>query len=166
MCALCPLWTGVCTDDTGEKGTKISLIIQDDLLELCIKFHSVKVYLETVYFLAQKQYKNKNTVILKDQHWTTFWILTNNTKLHLTNIHFVPVRRWYIVQVLKEVCLGQHTASQDPRKLNGIALWWLRCSDAGPEYGGIAWRLGRHYEDAALCSKNHIQICQPQTQKH
>ena len=101
--------------------------------------------------------------------------MTNNTKLHLTNIHFVPVRRWYIVQVLKEVCLGQHTASQDPRKLNGIALWWLRCSDAGPEYGGITGRLnsqkwwvwlGRHYEDAALCSKNHIQICQPQTQNN
>ena len=29
----------------------------------------------------------------------------------------------------------------------------------------ITGRLGRHYEDAALCSKNHIQICQPQTQK-
>ena len=35
-------WTGVCTVHTDEK-VQMSLIIQDDLLELCIKFHSVKV---------------------------------------------------------------------------------------------------------------------------
>ena len=30
----------------------------------------------------------------------------------------------------------------------------------------ITGRLGRHYEDAALCSKNHIQNCQQQTQNN